>query len=231
MLKSLTCIEQDENVKSIRYNISNDIEVKKPELHCVVTWNDKNLKGRIKKLKVHFNMYVWGNEIGVIVRDNNGRCYIKNDEYDIFIPSKKQGKFSKIADEVLQDEFSSEFLRRKIFYSSKPDDGLDLFTDHINIKRVIEQNGQRYLTSFEYYPMNHTATLKSTKGIQLNSEMIQESLNMDLLPDYFNEYQVHYINNSNNKDYNIIIPEFITQEKKVDFSVETGEKGIYLIKK
>ena len=79
--------------------------------------------------------------------------------------------------------------------------------------------------------MNHTATLKSTKGIQLNSEMIQESLNMDLLPDYFNEYQVHYINNSNNKDYNIIIPEFITQEKKVDFSVETGEKGIYLIKK
>lgn len=232
-LKELTYTQNDKNIKSIRYSITNihQLDKKEPELRCVVSWNDKRLKGKIKNLQVHFNLYIWGREIGKVVRDNNGDSYILNDYYQLHIPDVNQEEFGAISEEILSDEFVRKFLDGYWFYPKQNalSQAMVVFPDRVEIRGLT--NLANYITYFNYFPAEKTAKLKTIKGFELSEGILHELLNIPLDNSYFTDYRKKYIDSSEAKDKKIIIPEFNINTGEVDFNIEEDNKGIYLIKK
>lgn len=74
LLSDMTCIEHDKNIESVRYVLlpEDSFSSNKPELCLVVKWNDKSLKGMINNILVRMNLYIWGEESGLVLRNNNG---------------------------------------------------------------------------------------------------------------------------------------------------------------
>lgn len=231
-LKELTCTKNDKNIKSIRYNISNNQhhDKKEPELKCNVSWNDKRLKGMIKNLQVHFNLYIWGRESGLVVKDNNGNSYILNDDYHMYIPDSNQEEFGTISEEVLSDEFV-KFLDGFWFYpkGNALNQSMMVFPDRIEIRGVT--NFANYMTYFNYFPAEKTAKLKTIKGFELSEGILHELLNIPLEDSYFSDYRKKYIDSSAAKDKKIIIPEFNINTGEVDFNVVEDDNEFYLVKK
>lgn len=232
-LKELTCTKDDKNIKSIRYNISNNQhhDKKEPELTCTVSWNDKRLKGMIKNLQVHFNLYIWGRESGLVVKDNNGNSYILNDDYHMYIPNRNQEEFGTISEEILSDEFVRKFLDGFWFYPKghTSNQVMMALPSRVEIRGLTSL--ANYITYFNYFPAENTAKLKTIKGFELSERILQELLNIPLDDSYLSDYRKKYIDSSTAKDKKIIIPEFNINTGEVDFNVEEDNKGIYLIKK
>lgn len=232
-LKELTCTKNDKNIKSIRYNISNNQhhDKKEPELTCNVSWNDKRLKGMIKNLQVHFNLYIWGRETGKVVRDNNGDSYILNDDYHMYIPNGNQEEFGAISEEILTDEFVRKFLDGFWFYpkGNASNQAMMVFPDRVEIRGLT--NFANYITNFNYFPAEKTAKLKTIKGFELSEGILHELLNIPLDDSYFSDYRKKYIDSSAAKDKKIIITEFNINTGEVDFNVVEDDNEFYLVKK
>ena len=230
-LKEMTYIAGDKNIKDIRYDILNLDNDEKPELRCHVYWNDKRLKGKIKNLKVKYNLYIYGPENGKVVRDNNGNSYILNDNYHMFIPCEKQEEFRQVSDEILSDEFTNEFLKGHWFYprTNSKNQSMNLFPDIVMISG--NNNYQDYFTWFNFFPIKNSARLRVEKKGELSDEMLYELLNIELDDSYFSDYRKKFIESSKERNKEIIIPKFNTKNSEVDFDIKEDEKRLYLIKK
>lgn len=226
-LKEMTCIAEDKNIKDVRYNIINIDNGDKTELDCLVSWNDKRLKGIIKNLQLKLNLFAWGSEAGKVVRDNNGNSYILNNEYHLYIPSEYQEEFRSVADEILSDEFVNEFLKGNWFYPP-PNSGYQSTLIYPN--KIIISNFSKELY-LNFYTDKNAAQLKSSKGYELSEEMLYELLNMKLSESCFSDYRRKVIESSKSRNKGIIISEFNNNSGKVDFNVEEDENNLYLVKK
>ena len=83
-LRALTYIAGDKNIDHVRYVLQTTYE--KPELDCVVEWNNRRLKGIINNILLRMNLYIHGRESGKVLRDNNGNSYIDIYEYYSYNP-------------------------------------------------------------------------------------------------------------------------------------------------
>lgn len=231
ILKEMTCITIDKNIKEIRYTILNTKNIEDPELQCVVSWNDKKLKGKIKNLQVRLNLFMWGREVGLVVRDNRGKSYILNDYYNMYIPDENQKEFGKIYDEILTDEFVKQFLKGYWFYPEIVDksQSMTVFPNEVRICGIT--HNANCLTLFKYFPGDNTAILKSLKGYGLTDEMLHELLNIQLSNSYFKDYRREVIDSSPIRNKEIIIPKFSAETGEVNFNIEEDEKKLCLIMK
>lgn len=230
-LKELTYTNGDKNIKSIRYNISNINDEKEPELRCVVSWNDRRLKGKIKKLLVNCNLYIWGREVGKVVRDNNGNSYILNDEYNIYIPNDKQNEFGNTSKEILDDEFVRKFLNGYWFYPKDNTENKSMMVSPEKVTISGQANSSNYITDFSCFPRDNAAQLKTVKGFKLSDGILQELLNISLDESFFSDYRKKYIDSSEKTAKKIVIPEFITDTGEVNFNIEEDDRAVYLVKK
>ena len=225
-LEQLTLISRDKNIKKVHYHTITNIDCEKPILQCIVDWNDKRLSGKIKNLKVKFHMYMWGPEVGRLVRDNNGGCYILNNYYNVIIPNENQKEFGELSDEVLNDEFTIKFSSNRFLYGKEPSHIMDMNENRILVKN--NGKGNQYLR-FIYAPGKEEATLTSTYKIHLNDKMLTDLLQQRIYS--LNENQREYIDNSPELNKRIFVKDFSVEDTKVDFKIEEDEKGLYLIKK
>lgn len=163
-LKEMTYINGDKNIKDIRYTIFSTSENEQPELYCNVTWNEKNLKGIIKNLKVRTGLYTFGREKGLVLRDNNGRSYINNHSYSMYIPEKNQKEYGRISSELLDDKFIKGFVKEGLLFA-KDNVDMSIVPNSVNIKMLKD-----YLISFYYYPGEKRAELMAKK--ELNYQIL-----------------------------------------------------------
>lgn len=234
-LKELSYIKDDKNIESVSYDILYLDKKEKPELRCVIDYNPRNLRGIIKNIEKRFQIYSYGAECGRLTRDNNGRCYIFNDNYRIIIPREHDNLFGDIADEILEDEFVDKFLRNDYLLTDDTEGALKIYTNAITM--------QSDFGRFTFYPSEATARLEAQEGIELSNINIENLLNIRLSKNKFNDYQRSIIDSSKEKDKEIVIPSFGDTYKKlvkkarhfvygeVNFEVKEDEKRLYLIRK
>lgn len=228
-LKCLTSTEHDKNIKGIRYNIVNQLETKKPEIQCIVDFNDKTLLGKIKKLRIKSDIYLLGRRTGHLVRNNNGKCFIMNDYYNIIIPEENQELFGKIADEILNADFTNNFLFNRHLFTSDPSQLVRLFPNKIVIEKHGYIKNKPYHLSFTYYPKDGEATLTSSNKIDLTNDDITGILSSEL--GCLSDYQKEYIEVFSEESKKIFVPDFSVKGKEINFNVVDDKKGLYLVKK
>ena len=230
-LKYLTIYSEDKNIKDIRYNVHNSHYKEKPELYCHVSFNDSNLNGKLKNFLIRSGRYIYGNESGIVLRDNNGNSRIILKNSDVFIPEERQEEFREVADEVLSDDFYNGFLKRHYIYPDKNgiDKSMEIYSNYIAIKSKTHDTSKPIC--FSYKPTQKEAKLTIWGGKELSDVMIQDLLNLRLSKDKFTDYRKDFMESSKEKDKEIIIPNFIVKSKNVDFTVLDDETGLRLIKK
>ena len=181
-------------------------------------------------MKVKYNLYIWGLEIGKVVRNNNGNSYILNDNYHMFIPCEQQEEFRQVLDELLSDEFTKKFLEGYWFYprTNSKNQSMNLFLDRVMISG--NSNYQNLYTIFDFFPIKNSTKLRTSKKGELSDEMLYELLNIELDSSYFSDYRKEFIELSPARNKEIIIPKFNTKNNEVDFNVKEDEKSLYLIK-
>lgn len=230
-LRELTSTQFDKKVADVRYAINYMGKNNKPDLHCIVTKKDNYIMSKIKKLKIYNNLKSYGtDEIGTVVRDNNGDRYILNQNYYIYIPAGYQKEFIKVEDEILNDDFTLNFLKDYYFFSSEhPSDNLYISPSLINVRSTDIRND--CVTKLEFYPGLHKAKLKTVKGNRLSSDLLEKIIKMPLNERYFDDYKIKTIESCPIRNKEIVFPTFDTENSEIDFNVEEDIAGIYLIKK
>lgn len=230
-LRELTSTQFDKKVADVRYAINYMGKNNKPDLHCIVTKKDNYIMSKIKKLKIYINLKSYGtDEIGTVVRDNNGDRYILNQNYYVYIPAGYQKEFIKVEDEILNDDFTLNFLKDYYFFSSEhPSDNLYISPSLINVRSTDIRND--CVTKLEFYPGLHQAKLKTVKGNRLSSDLLEKIIKMPLNERYFDDYKIKTIESCPIRNKEIVFPTFDTENSEIDFNVEEDIAGIYLIKK
>ena len=230
-LRELTSTQFDKKVADVRYAINYMGKNNKPDLHCIVTKKDNYIMSKIKKLKIYNNLKSYGtDEIGTVVRDNNGDRYILNQNYYLYIPAGYQKEFIKVEDEILNDDFTLNFLKDYYFFSSEhPSDNLYISPSLINVRSTDIRND--CVTKLEFYPGLHKAKLKTVKGNRLSSDLLEKIIKMPLNERYFDDYKIKTIESCPIRNKEIVFPTFDTENSEIDFNVEEDIAGIYLIKK
>ena len=222
-LGALTYIAGDKNIDHVRYVLQ--AAYKKPELDCVVEWNNARLKGIINNILLRMNLYIYGRESGRVLRDSNGNSYIDISEYSLSILDGNQDKFRQIADKVLNDRFVLEFLANKRGIHWLQEDGIvrsiELFPANVRI------NGED--VGFDYHTSNNTASFIGSGDDRLTDELLHELLNAELNREGLSSYQMQYIESSPSISKEIIIPRFCICERRVDFGIEEDDKRLSLI--
>ena len=230
-LRELTSTQFDKKVADVRYAINYMGKNNKPDLHCIVTKKDNYIMSTIKKLKIYNNLKSYGtDEIGIVVRDNNGDSYILNQNYYVYVPAGYQDEFGKVEDEILNDDFTLNFLKDYYFFSSEhPSDNLYISPSLINVRSTDIRND--CVTKLELYPALHQAKLETIKGYELSSDLLEKMINMPLHERYFDDYKIKKIESSPARNKKIIIPTFNTENCGILFDVEESDKEIHLVKK
>lgn len=230
-LRELTSTQFDKKIADVRYAINYMGKNNKPDLHCIVTKKDNYIMSKIKKLKIYNNLKSYGSdEIGIVVRDNNGDRYILNQTYYVYIPAGYQNEFIKVEDEILNDDFTLNFLKDYYFFSSEhPSDNLYISPSLINVRSTDIRND--CVTKLEFYPGLHQAKLKTVKGNRLSSDLLKKIIKMPLNERYFDDYKIKTIESCPIRNKEIVFPTFDTENSEIDFNVEEDIAGIYLIKK
>ena len=234
-LAELTYIDCDKNIERVRYVIQPDTYGGKPELDCVVDWNSKTLKGRLTDLAVRLNLYAWGRESGLVLRNNNGKNYININEYSLGIPDEHQDEFRAVADEILAEEYIKEFLRADNYFGTGDDGRVRAYLSPSNISIAGEIGNCGARSVFTYSPADDTAKyygqkveIKDKKDTILDSDILLELLNTPLNQQYLTEYQMQAMDSSLARRKEIIVPEFTNTNGRVDFQVTEDEKRLYL---
>ena len=233
LLSDMTCIEHDKNIESVRYVLQpgNNHSSNKPELCLVVKWSDNSLKGMINNILVRMNLYRWGGESGLVLRNNNGESFIKNDEYSIFIPKEKQQEFGFVAEDLLKDQCVPILLDHGTFYSLETGSQtkVEIFPSPVSITK--KNSELENMISFLYYPEDQKACFITQEGSELTDESLQELLNAKLDPSYYSDYIRSMIEQSDQTSKGIIIPHFSDITGKLEFDIEENHESLHLIKK
>lgn len=228
-LSSLTQIEENKNVKSIKYRIASSFT--KPEVFCDINYNDTTFCGKVRRLKTFFNGNLDSIETGKVVRDNSDRMYIMNKKIDIVIPDNNQNMFQDIYHNLVDDEFVRRFFINNPLYSYSANDNIDVYSDRIIMEFIERTSQSSYIVYAFYNVMDNTITFSAPKSFNITNETIENAFNIPIPKDNLNEYQQNFLNLSNTKDKKIIIPEFGVSHGKIIFKMEESTKGFYLTKK
>ncbi len=236
-LSGLTCIKYDKNIERVRYVLHTLSYYKKPEIHYVVKWNSKRLKGMWNDFLVKKGLYVYGRESGLVLRDNSGNSYLHSDEYELYVPNEDQEEFGAILDELLNDEFTLKFLNKEIEYSSM--NNLLRGSAHLHSQEIVltghlvDSQFSHYL--FDYGTDNDKACFRYLGNGILTNEMLEEILYSPLDLDKVSPYQREYIEASQERNKKIIVPSFREMTSPyetsgmVPFKVVEDEKTLRLV--
>ena len=229
-LKELTTISDSKKIIDIKYYLENYCSYENPEIFCSISKKDNVLKNRIRKYLIPLYSYSLGVDDGVVVKDNNGKCYVLNHNKDIFITSENQEKFNIISDEIVNDEFSRDFLRNHWLYPAKHglNQSMSIFPNEVSIRGMFDNNISAF---FNYSPSNNTAKLSTVKGHELSDEILKELLNIHITDYYITDYRRKLLESPDSKNKKIIIPSFRVNDNEVNFDIKEDNKKLYLIKK
>lgn len=234
-LKELSCltnIEKDKNIDNVRYVLYSPMHRDKPELHCVVEYNKKRIKGMWKELLKAVNLYIWGVDSGTVLWDNNGNCHIDIGNYVFFVKDNNKELFRDIAEGLFTDEFVLKFLNNTFFYPKEKGvlEYMDLAPNWINLNGAVKDSFHSIY--FTYYPFSKTANFLSHEpNYEVSDETIRRLLDEELNIECLNDYQRSFIDSSNELNKEILIPRFHSKERKIDFNVIEDEKCLRLVRK
>ena len=177
--------------KLIRLSELTDIgkDSKKSQVACVINWNNRTIKGIINNLLERTGLYIYGREIGYVLKDKDGICYIDNAEYSPVIRNENQDEFGHLFDELLSDEFIKGFLITNSFYSvqGQKQNSISFLPSFIDIDNV---SGVEEKPAFRYYVADDMALLYSSMCDEIVSDkMLRDLLDTPFNADLFNEYQ------------------------------------------
>ncbi len=230
-LSELTDIGKDRNIDSVRYGVLPVNTSKKSQVACVINWNNRTIKGIINNLLERTGLYIYGREIGYVLKDKDGICYIDNAEYSPVIRNENQDEFGHLFDELLSDEFIKGFLITNSFYSvqGQKQNSISFLPSFIDIDNV---SGVEEKPAFRYYVADDMALLYSSMCDEIVSDkMLRDLLDTPFNADLFNEYQRKVIESSPMLGKEIVIPSFCEKSGRVSFDVEEDDNELRLIRR